>query len=75
MLRNRSRYGLQFKAYSPVEMLTLEFLQTSMHIHDNAAIFPDPRAFKPERWLPIETEGARLQKYRGYSRVADPNVL
>ncbi|KAG8531301.1 uncharacterized protein KY384_002929 [Bacidia gigantensis] len=36
---------------------------TSMLVHDNVSIFPDPRIFKPERWLPLETEGARLQKY------------
>ncbi|KAL8788902.1 MAG: hypothetical protein Q9213_001425 [Squamulea squamosa] len=33
------------------------------HIHDNPSIFPDPRTFTPERWLPLETTGARLQKY------------
>lgn len=36
---------------------------TAVHIHDDPLIFPDPRTFKPERWLPLETEGARLQKY------------
>ncbi|KAL9596343.1 MAG: hypothetical protein Q9219_005860 [cf. Caloplaca sp. 3 TL-2023] len=36
---------------------------TAVHIHDDPLIFPDPRSFKPERWLPLETEGARLQKY------------
>ncbi|KAL8720014.1 MAG: hypothetical protein Q9225_003059 [Loekoesia sp. 1 TL-2023] len=36
---------------------------TAVHIHDNPLIFPNPRAFKPERWLPLKTEGARLQKY------------
>ena len=36
---------------------------TSVHIHDNTSIFPSPRTFRPERWLPLETEGARLQKY------------
>lgn len=32
-------------------------------IHDNPGIFPEPRNFRPERWLPLETTGARLQKY------------
>lgn len=36
---------------------------TAVDIHDNPLIFPAPRAFRPERWLPLETEGARLQKY------------
>ena len=36
---------------------------TSVLIHDNPEIFPDPHTFKPERWLPIESEGQRLQKY------------
>ena len=36
---------------------------TSVHIHNNAGIFPDPHLFKPQRWLPLETEGRRLQKY------------
>ena len=36
---------------------------TSMLIHDNVAIFPEPRVFRPERWLPLETKGAHLQKY------------
>lgn len=36
---------------------------SSVHIHDNAAIFPNPRTFTPERWLPLESEGQRLQKY------------
>ena len=36
---------------------------TSVLMHDNASIFPDPHTFKPERWLPLETEGQRLQKY------------
>ena len=33
------------------------------HMHNNSEIFPDPHLFKPERWLPIESEGRRLQKY------------
>ncbi|KAL8662026.1 MAG: hypothetical protein Q9202_005080 [Teloschistes flavicans] len=32
-------------------------------IHDNPGIFAEPRSFKPERWFPLETTGARLQKY------------
>ncbi|MCJ1387752.1 hypothetical protein MMC18_000595 [Xylographa bjoerkii] len=36
---------------------------TSVLMHDNPDIFPDPYNFNPERWLPIETEGQRLQKY------------
>ena len=41
---------------TPVSMST-------MLIHDNPAVFPNPRTFKPERWLPLEAEGARLHKY------------
>ena len=33
------------------------------HIHDHPAIFPHPRVFDPERWLPLESTGAGLQKY------------
>ena len=36
---------------------------TAVLIHDNPSIFPSPRAFQPERWLPLETKGAALQKY------------
>ena len=36
---------------------------TSLLIHYDASIFPDPHLFDPERWLPLETEGKRLQKY------------
>lgn len=36
---------------------------TAVHIHNNTTIFSDPHLFKPERWLPLETEGRRLQKY------------
>ena len=36
---------------------------TSVHMHDNTDIHPEPRTFRPERWLPMETQGARLQKY------------
>ena len=36
---------------------------SSLLIHDHPAIFPSPREFKPERWLPLESTGAALQKY------------
>ena len=36
---------------------------TSVHMHDNPGIFPVPRTFRPEHWLPLETEGARVQKH------------
>ncbi|KAL8819254.1 MAG: hypothetical protein Q9191_007773 [Dirinaria sp. TL-2023a] len=36
---------------------------TGLHIHDNEDIFPDHYTFKPERWLPLQTEGQRLLKY------------
>lgn len=54
-------HALQYKQWvippgTPVGM-------TALHIHDNEEIFPDHRAFKPERWLPLQTEGQRLLKY------------
>ena len=36
---------------------------TGVLVHDSPAVFPEPAAFRPERWLPLETEGRRLQKY------------
>ena len=36
---------------------------TSVHIHDNPSIFPDPHVFKPERWLPLQSNGQQLMKY------------
>lgn len=36
---------------------------SSAMIHNDPSIFPEPRTFKPERWLPLDTTGARLQKY------------
>jgi cytochrome P450 len=36
---------------------------TAVHIHDDPDIFPSPREFRPERWLPLETTGLRLQEY------------
>lgn len=41
---------------TPVSMSTI-------HVHNNRDLFPEPHLFKPERWLPLETEGRRLQKY------------
>ena len=49
-------HDIVIPAGTPVSM-------TSVHIHDNPSIFPEPRSFRPERWLPLETEGQRLQKY------------
>lgn len=34
---------------------------TAVHVHNNIDIYPDPHLFKPERWLPLETEGRWLQ--------------
>ncbi|KAI4251979.1 MAG: hypothetical protein LQ352_004542 [Teloschistes flavicans] len=36
---------------------------TGLHIHMNSHIFPDPHTFKPERWLPLESEGGKLLNY------------
>lgn len=52
---------LQYKEWTippgtPVSM-------TSVHVHDNPTIFPEPYEFKPDRWLPLHTNGVRLQKY------------
>lgn len=35
----------------------------SVHVRNNPEIFNDSYAFKPQRWLPLQTEGQRLQKY------------
>ena len=32
-------------------------------VHYDSDIFPEPKAFKPGRWLPLATNGQRLQKY------------
>ena len=36
---------------------------TPVHVHDNPTIFPEPYEFKPDRWLPLDTNGMRQQKY------------
>ena len=30
---------------------------TSVLMYDNPAVFPSPRKFDPQRWLPLESEG------------------
>ena len=35
---------------------------TSVHMHDHPDIFPDPRTWKPERWLEADNF-VRLDKY------------
>ena len=49
-------HDILIPAGTPVSM-------SSYHMHTNTDIFPEPHLFKPERWLPMETEGRRLQKY------------
>ena len=34
---------------------------TIVHVHENPTIFPDPYEFKPDRWLPLDISGRRLQ--------------
>lgn len=41
---------------TPVSMSTI-------HVHNNTDLFPEPYVFKPERWLPLETARRRLQTY------------
>ena len=36
---------------------------TSVLLHAQPEIWPSPHEFRPERWLPFETEGQRLMKY------------
>ena len=36
---------------------------TAIHVHNNSTIFPEPYEFTPDRWLPLDTNGMRLQKY------------
>ncbi|KAG8528383.1 uncharacterized protein KY384_007301 [Bacidia gigantensis] len=48
--------NVEIPAGTPVGM-------TSVHVHNNPDIFPDPYAFRPERWLPLASEGQRLQRY------------
>jgi len=35
----------------------------SVFIHYNKDLFPEPRAFKPERWLEKRSDGMRLERY------------
>ncbi|KAI4254729.1 MAG: hypothetical protein L6R42_007068, partial [Xanthoria sp. 1 TBL-2021] len=36
---------------------------TTVFMHDDKAVFPDHRVFKPERWLEKREDGVRLDKY------------
>ncbi|KAJ0416599.1 hypothetical protein BJY00DRAFT_316716 [Aspergillus carlsbadensis] len=41
--------GMEIPAGTPVGM-------TSIFMHDNPAVFPSPRTFRPERWLEMDSE-------------------
>ena len=47
---------------------------TSIYIHDKAAVSYESRTFRPERWLPLESEGTCVQKYLATSVMAHGNV-
>ena len=36
---------------------------TTVFMHDDESVFPDHKAFKPERWLEPRDDGVRLEKY------------
>ncbi|KAG8533975.1 uncharacterized protein KY384_001718 [Bacidia gigantensis] len=36
---------------------------TPLHAHEDPRVFVDPYTFDPERWIPLSTNGLRLQKY------------
>ncbi|KAL2868567.1 cytochrome P450 [Aspergillus lucknowensis] len=41
--------GMEIPAGTPVGM-------TSIFMHDNPAVFPEPRSFRPERWLELDPQ-------------------
>ena len=57
MARSFSNKALRYGNYVIPPGTTV--FMTSLLIHENEDIFPDPRVFRPERWL----EGNRLQRY------------
>ncbi|KAL4938472.1 hypothetical protein BDV06DRAFT_215067 [Aspergillus oleicola] len=62
----RLAYGvthrLQLIAEEPLRYRDMEIptgtpvSMTSIFMHDNPVVFPEPRAFRPERWLEMDTE-------------------
>lgn len=49
-------HGYDLPPGTPVSM-------SAMLMHYNPDVFPEPEALNPDRWLPLDTEGKRLNKY------------